>query len=131
MSEQTDIITINRAVAYRYLAVEAAVTFVIALILLVSVDMTAACSALLGGAVFIAPNWLFTGLVFRQMDGDTAQRILYRFFVGEALKIFVTIVLFALCFIFIRPLNVFALFGTFILTMMINVTGLAKLKTSD
>jgi len=128
--EQTDIITINKAVAYRYLAVEAAVTAVIALILLLSVDMTAACSAMLGGVVFIAPNWLFTALVFRQSGGDTAGSILQRFFVGEALKILVTIVLFAACFTLIRPLNIMALFATFIITMVINVIGLANFKTN-
>jgi len=129
--EQSDIIKTNKAVAYRYLAVEAAVTAAIALILLISVDVTAACSAILGGVVFILPNWLFTGLVFRQSDSDTARGILYRFFVGEALKIFVTIVLFAACFIMIRPLNIMALFATFIVTMVINVVGLANFKTGN
>lgn len=131
LSEQTDIIKINKAAAYRFLAVEAVVAAVIALILLVYMDMTAARSALLGGVVFIAPNWLFTGLVFRQSNGETAQRILHRFFVGEALKILVTIVLFALCFILFKPLNVIALFATFMVTMIINVVGLANLKTSN
>lgn len=130
MSEQIDIIKINQAAAYRYLAIEATVTAVIALILLIYMDMIAARSALLGGVVFIVPNGLFTRLVFRQADGDTARRILNRFLVGEALKICVTIVLFALCFIFIKPLNVIALFATFIITMVINVIGLANLKTS-
>ena len=131
MPEHSDIIITNKAIAYRYLVIEAAVTAVIALILLISMGKTAAYSALLGGAVFIMPNWLFTGVVFRRSDEDTARRILNRFFVGEALKIFVTIVLFALCFMFIRPLNVIALFATFILVMIINVIGLASFRTGN
>jgi ATP synthase protein I len=131
LSERSDIIITNKAVAHRYLAIESAVTAVIALILLISMGKTAAYSALLGGAVFIMPNWLFTGVVFRRSDEDTARRILHRFFVGEALKIFVTIALFALSFMFVRPLNVIALFATFILVMIINVIGLAAFKTSN
>ena len=129
MSEHTDIIKDNKAAAYRYLAVEATVAAIIALILLISVDITAAYSALAGGVVFIAPNWLFTGLVFRQADTDQASSVLRRFFAGEALKILLTIVLFAACFILIRPLNVIALFATFVTAMVINVIGLANLTT--
>lgn len=131
MPEQIDIIKNNKTAAYRYLAAEAAVAAVIAIILLFSVDTTAAYSAVLGGAVFIAPNWLFTGVVFRQTETDSARRILHRFFIGEALKIFVTIVLFAVCFILVKPLNVISLFATFLVMMVINIIGMASLKTSN
>lgn len=131
MSDQTVIIEKNKTAAYRFLAAEAAVTVVTAVILFISIDVIAAYSAILGGLVFIVPNWLFTGIVFRQVTGDSARMILRRFFVGEAIKIFGTILLFAACFILVEPVNVISLFATFMVMMVINIIGLANLKTSD
>jgi len=127
---KTDIIKDNKAAAYRFLAAEAAVTAVTAFLLFFSVNGIAAYSALLGGLVFIIPNWIFTGLVFRQAAADSARMILSRFFVGETIKILATIILFAACFILVKPINVFTLFATFIAMMVINIIGLANLKTN-
>ena len=131
MPDKIDIIKNNKTAAYRYLAAEAAVAAVIAIILLFSIDTTAAWSAVMGGAVFIAPNWVFTGVVFRHTEADSARSILHRFFIGEMLKIFITILLFAACFILVRPLNVIALFATFLAMMVINILGLATLRTNN
>lgn len=130
LSNDKDLINNNKTAAYRFLVAEAAVTAVTALLLFLSIDVIAAYSALLGGMVFIVPNGLFTGLVFRQATAESANMILRRFFVGEAIKILATIVLFAACFILVKPMNVIALFSTFVAMMVINIIGLATLKTS-
>jgi len=121
----------NKAAAYRFLVAEAAVTAVTAFLLFLSVDGIAAYSAILGGLVFIIPNWLFTGLVFRQAAAESARSILRRFFVGEGVKILATILLFAACFILVKQINVITLFATFVVMMVINIIGLANFKTSN
>lgn len=76
-----------------------------------------AISALLGGFVAIVPNVLFAKKLFRYRGARAARQIVKGFYVGEALKLFSTIVLFTLVFIYYRiaPL---AFFLTYILVLM-------------
>ncbi|MBA2652928.1 MAG: ATP synthase subunit I [Tatlockia sp.] len=74
-------------------------------------------SAILGGLVAIVPSILFANKVFRYQGARAAREIVKSFYVGEALKILSTAVLFSLVFVFykIAPL---AFFFTYIVVLM-------------
>lgn len=52
-----------------------------------------------------------------------------RFYIGEAVKLVLTGVIFALCFFLVKELHVGALFLTFIMMIVINLAGLARMGT--
>ncbi|MBA2657282.1 MAG: ATP synthase subunit I [Tatlockia sp.] len=74
-------------------------------------------SALLGGLVAVLPSMLFANKLFRYHGARAAQQIVKSFYVGEALKILSTAILFSLVFIFykVAPL---AFFFTYIVVLM-------------
>ncbi|MCZ6525292.1 MAG: ATP synthase subunit I [Gammaproteobacteria bacterium] len=121
----------NKIAAYKILAVGAAITTVLALLLFKSVDVVAAYSALLGGVAFIAPNVLFTKYAFRHSAAASASLMVRWFYVGEAIKIIATIFIFAACFILVKQINVSVLFAVFIAMMAVNIIGLALHGTKE
>jgi len=113
----------NKVAAYEVLAVETAITALITLLLKTSVDFVAAYSALIGGLAFILPNVLFARFAFKHSAKDSANLTVIRFYIGEAIKLALTAVIFVACFLMIGPLSVVALFATFILVLVINLIG--------
>jgi len=77
----------------------------------------AAYSAGLGGLVCIVPNMVFAFQLFRHHGARAAKKIVNSFYKGEAIKIIISIVLFAIVFIMfdITPL---AFFITYIVVQM-------------
>lgn len=74
-------------------------------------------SALLGGLVAIIPSILFAKKMFRYQGARAARQIVKSFYIGEALKILSTAILFTLVFVLykIAPL---AFFFTYIVVLM-------------
>jgi len=62
------------------------------------VSWNSALSALAAGVICSAPNALFAHQFFQRNGAQQAQRIVSRFYKGEAVKIFVSAVLFAVVF---------------------------------
>lgn len=87
----------------------------------------AAYSALLGGFSYILPNVLFVKFAFRHSAAESAQLALMGLFIGEGIKLLSTAVLFALCFMLIKPISVVALFSTFVTMVFVNVVGVATI----
>ena len=115
--------------AYKLLGIEVAITATVVLFLLLLYTKLAAYSALLGGLAYIFPNIWFIRNAYRG-NGQTAPRsILSRFYIGEAGKLVLTGIFFALCFLLVKEINVAAMFLTFILMIIINLAGLAMMKT--
>jgi len=85
-------------------------------------------SALLGSAVYIFPNIYFVRCAFRKAESQTPQTMMNWFYLGEALKILLTIVLFAMCFALVKPLHVPVLFASYIVMMVVNLVGMALVK---
>ncbi len=117
----------NKAAVYRILVVEAALTAVLAILLLINVDIVTAYSAALGGLAFVVPNASFARYVFRHSAAESASLAVRGFYIGEAVKIIATVLIFALCFILVKPLNVLALFATYIAMLAVNLIGLAMI----
>lgn len=120
----------NRAAAYRMLAVEAGLIAIFALLLFVIIDATTARSSFMGGLTFVLPNALFTGYVFRQSAADSAHKAVRWLYVGEGIKLLSTVIMFAACFMWIRPLHAGFFFVTYGLLLVINMAGNAYLTRS-
>lgn len=116
----------NRAVAYRLLLIEAAAIAVCGLLFFALLGAESAWSVIFGGIAFIVPNLLFVRLSLASVT-DSGREILLRFYLGEALKIVTTILIFALSLLFVAPLNPALMVMTYALALLINLIGLAIL----
>ena len=104
--------------AYRLFASQLGITLLIALIAALVSGGMAAKSAVLGGLLSVLPNALFARKLFQYQGARAAKQIVNSFYYGEALKIVMSIILFALVFAFcsIKPVVFFA---TYIVVQMV------------
>ncbi|MGI9228231.1 MAG: ATP synthase subunit I [Gammaproteobacteria bacterium] len=127
MQDQPDNI-INKAVAYRLLIGEAILTAIVSCSLFIGFDKVMAYSAACGGLAYIVPNFLFARFAFRYSAADSPSLAVKWLYIGEAIKLLLTALLFALIITHIRPLNFVALILTFAAMLFINLYGLAYLN---
>lgn len=100
-----------RRMAFSVVVGQAAVTLVAALVSLALAGRGAALSALLGGGISTAASLVMAALSFGgSAAGASAQRAIRAFYVGEAAKLAVVVVLFAVVFkaLKVSPLPLFA-----------------------
>lgn len=107
----------RRQIAVRVFLVQAILTLVMSALFLLTNDLNAGYSSLLGGLVCILPNVIFISQAFKHQGARAAKKIVQSFYKAEAFKIILSIVLFALVFIMfaITPL---AFFITYILVQL-------------
>ena len=105
---------INRVIWFQL-----AVTFVIATISY-TVGKVHALSALLGGFIFILPNYFFVRQSFAYSGARATRQIVNAFYKGESIKFSLIIVLFALAYTFVKPLEPLAMLIAFIAVQMTN-----------
>ena len=117
----------NKHAAYKVLWVIAVIVSAIALVLLLASGPVAAYSASLGGIACLLPNLLFARFAFRYSAADSANLVMRWFYIGEAVKILVTALIFALSLIWIKDLNLAAMLITYIVALVMNIHGLALL----
>lgn len=101
----------------RLLKAQLFTTALISLVFSLVVSKNHGISALLGGLVAIVPSALFAKSMFRYQGARAARQIVKGFYIGEALKILSTAVLFTLVFVLykVAPL---AFFFTYIVVLM-------------
>ena len=87
-----------------------------------------ALSALIGGLIYILPNAYFVRFAFRESGRQTAGNILRWFYVGEAGKLVLAGVLFALSFALVKSLHAVVLFTVFIVMIFVNLAGLTLFR---
>lgn len=121
----------NRAAARRMLAVEAGLAAVIALLMFPTLGLVAARSALLGGLIFTMPNALFALCAFRDGATQSPAAAMRAAYAGEAVKLLATLILFAACFMLVKPLHVGALLGVFGMLVLVHAAGFAYLTRHD
>ena len=78
------------------------ITLLTALLALANKGTTASLSALLGGLISVIPNAYFATQLFRHHGAQAAKKIVRGFYKGEAAKLFLTMILFALVFKFVH-----------------------------
>lgn len=77
-------------------------------------------SALLGGGIAWLPNMYFAMRAFRYRGARAAQKIVRSFYAGAFGKLLLTMALFSIVFIQVRPINALALFLGFALVQTLN-----------
>lgn len=77
-------------------------------------------SALIGGLICWLPNCWFAYRAFRYRGARAARRIVRSFYAGEAGKMALTVLLFAVVFINVKSVNALALFAGFAGVQLVN-----------
>ena len=116
--------TNNKSAAYKVLSVIALIITAIALMLFAGIGRIAAYSAMLGGIACLLPNLLFTRFAFRYSAAESVGLAMRWFYIGEAIKLVVTALIFALSLMWVKELNFAAMIITYIVALMLNIHGL-------
>ena len=111
---------INRPPIYKIFMVQMLLTISISLVLLIISGYVAAYSSLIGGIIFALPQLYFGFKAFLYAGAHAIQNVVMNFYKGESTKILVIAVSFALVFKFLKPVDYFALYSTFISVLILN-----------
>jgi ATP synthase protein I len=114
-----------RRLAFTVVAAQAAVTGVAALIGFVMAGSLAAVSAAIGGGISTVASLAMALLSFGRRAGTDPERVMGAFYVGEAVKLAIVVVLFVLVLRTVRVLPL-ALFAGFIATFLVYWIALAN-----
>ena len=113
------------------LAAEVGLAAAITLLLIPTLGMVAARSALLGALVFILPHALFAAFAFRPSAAASPGKALRAVYLGECVKLLVTLLLFAVSFALVKPLHIGVLLGMYGLLVVGHAGGFAWLTRND
>ncbi len=119
-----------RRLAFGVVLAQAAVTVTATLVAWGVADRRAALSALLGGGIATVGSLVMAGLVFGGGRAMNPQRVLGMFYLGEAVKVALVIVLFVLVlkWVNVAPLAMFVAFSaTFLVYWIALVSALPTL----
>jgi ATP synthase protein I len=114
-----------RRLAFKVVLGQAAVTAVAAVVSYMIAGPTAALSALLGGGISTLASVAMAALSFGGPAGFDAQRALRAFYVGEAVKVAVVVVLFVLVLKMMEVVPL-ALFAAYVATFFVYWIALAN-----
>lgn len=107
---------------------ETIIVLICAFLFFVFANHEFAYSVILGGVAFIFPNAIFAWFSLRSPTaGSSGNKTLAWFFVGEAIKIVSTIIVFAAAIIMVAEINIGLMFVSYGLVLFINLAGLAVL----
>ncbi len=115
----------NRSIAYRMLIIEVVTVLLCGLLFFVFASLEFAYSVILGGLAFIVPNLIFVRFSLGISATDSGKNMLARFYVGEAIKIVTTILVFVLSILFIKPISIGLMFVSYGFILLMNLAGLA------
>jgi len=101
----------------RIVVIQATITLLAAVACLVLVNVKAAYSAVVGGGISIIATLYFARQVFSLPVGTPPEKIATRFYLGEALKIGLTVVMFSIAIVGLR-VSFLPLFLTYAATLM-------------
>lgn len=109
---------LSRRGIIRLWLVQLVATLVFAAMCALMYGANAASSAVLGGMVCVIPNIYFARKLFEYQGARSARQIVNSFYKGEAIKIFLSIVLFTAVFMWIKitPLAFFAAYIMILIT---------------
>lgn len=109
---------------FRSLVIQAVVALLLIVVASVAQGKVSAISAGLGAAIALLANLYFMYKAFKFYGARSMAAIVQSFWMGQAGKIFLTAVLFALVFIAVKPLDVVFLFASYIVVHVTSVVTL-------
>ncbi|MCL1143831.1 ATP synthase subunit I [Shewanella gaetbuli] len=86
----------GRASAYKIVMLQAAIVGGTSILLFVMWGVQYGLSALAGGLIAVLPNFVFATLAFSHAGASASGKVVKSLFLGEAVKLLLTIVLFAI-----------------------------------
>lgn len=104
--------------AYRLVLSQLGLTLFLSLLMGVTFSIAAAKSASLGGFVSLIPNAYFARKLFQHHGAHAARNIVGSFYKGEAIKIVLSMILFAMVFLFCKIIP-WVFFTVYILVQMV------------
>ena len=120
----------HRQPMFHVIVLQAVMTALIGLLFWLLQGWVAAYSAWLGGLTALIPNVYFTYKAFQYFGARSITAIVQSFWAGQAGKLILTAVLFAVLFMGVKPLNVFAVFVGYILVQMTSAAASLLLTES-
>lgn len=109
--------TQNKVKIWQFQLLQIVFTLILALSALVFFGKQTAASVILGGFVAIVPALVFTRKFFHHQGARAAKQIVKAFYLAEGIKLILSVILFALVFIFIK-VQAFAFFLTYIVVIL-------------
>ncbi len=104
--------------AKRILLIQTAVTLAVGVAASIF-SWLAGLSALLGGAIATFANALFAAWVFGRYQAQEPGNLVFRFYGAELFKLLFIALAFAMVFVWVKPVNLVALFGAFLLVQVL------------
>ena len=116
----------NRAIINKVLLFETFIVILAGLVFFIFASLEFTYSVILGGFAYILPNGMFAKFSLK-ISATNSSSILVWFYLGEAIKVIATIVIFALSFLFIETLNVGLVILSYSVMLLGNLIGLSIL----
>ena len=116
----------NRAIVSKVLLFEAFIVVLAGFVFFIFTSLEFTYSVILGGFAYILPNAMFAKFSLKK-SATNSSSILVWFYLGEAIKVIATIVIFALSFLFIETLNVGLVILSYSVMLLGNLIGLSIL----
>lgn len=110
----------GRNIAKRLVLLQAGVVLATAIAMVFAINVDWGISALIGGGIFVVANAVFASCAFLFSGARAAKFIVASFFSGEVLKISLTVVLFALVYLYVE-VELVPLKLTYLLALGVNI----------
>ncbi|WP_413113677.1 F0F1 ATP synthase subunit I [Thaumasiovibrio sp. DFM-14] len=110
----------GRRMAKRLLLLQSGVVLATALLAALAVNVDWGTSALIGGGICIIANAAFAACAFLYGGARKAKLVMLSFFGGEVLKILLTVLLFALAYLYVG-VEILPLILTYLLALGVNL----------
>jgi len=88
----------GRSYAYKLVLLQAVIVGITTILLFALWGVQFGISALAGAIIAVFPNFVFATLAFSHAGASASGKVVHSFFLGEAVKLLLTIVLFAIAF---------------------------------
>lgn len=85
--------------AKKLIIIQLVISFLCSLVFLFVYGLSGAATALVGGMISVIPNFVFTRYAFRHAGARAVRDVVRSFYAGEAIKMVLTILLFAIAFV--------------------------------
>ena len=112
----------GRQLAKRLLLLQSGVVIATALTAVFAVNVDWGISALIGGGIFVIANAVFALCAFMFSGARNARLVMASFYGGEVLKILITVILFAIAYLYMG-VELVPLKLTYLLALGINIFG--------
>ena len=116
----------NRAIVSKVLLFEAFIVVLAGFVFFIFASLEFTYSVILGGFAYILPNGMFAKFSLKKSATNSSSSLVW-LYLGEAIKVIATIVIFALSFLFIETLNVGLVILSYSVMLLGNLIGLSIL----